>query len=230
VTVQLPLDIGLRDGSGFHSFHPGPNAEALSALSAVAAGEGERFVYLWGASARGKSHLLQAACRRAGELGMAVAYLPLDELMPHGPVLLDGMDGLELLCLDDLNLLAGRRDWEIALVGLFNRMRSSGGRLVLSGDAAPAQLPLALPDLRSRLQWGLVYGLRPMDDEDTLQALRLRARGRGLELPEETGRYLLRRFPRDMHTLFDLLDRLDTASLAAQRRLTVPFIRTVLSC
>ena len=85
-----------------------------------------------------------------------------------------------------------------------------------------------MPDLRSRLGWGLIYQLKVLDDQQRLQALQLRARQRGCEMPYETGRYLMRRLPRNMAALFDLLDQLDEASLVAQRKLTVPFVKSVL--
>ena len=137
-------------------------------------------------------------------------------------------ENYDLVCLDDVDALAGERRWEEALFHLYNRIRERGACLVVSCASAPARLQLSLPDLGSRLSWGLVYQLRALDDDQRLLALQLRARQRGCDMPDETGRYLLRRLPRDMPALFDLLDRLDDASLVAQRKLTVPFVKSVL--
>jgi DnaA family protein len=132
------------------------------------------------------------------------------------------------VCVDDVEAAAGYGAWEEALFHLYNRLIDSGGGLLVSAAVAPAQLAIRLPDLVSRLGAAPVYQLHPLNDDQSLEAMRLRARQRGFELPEETGRYLLRRLPRDLSALMSLLERLDTASLAAQRKLTVPFVKSVL--
>ena len=131
--------------------------------------------------------------------------------------------------MDDLDAVVGRLEWERALFALLRELQDAGGRLVLAASAPPALLRWALPDLASRCAAGAVLQLRPLDESEQQAALRLRARVRGLELPDETLQWLQRRFPRDMRSLYELLDTLDEAALAAQRRLTIPFIREVLS-
>lgn len=222
MTRQLPLGVNLRDGAAFANFLPGPNAAAVACLRA---GE-EPLVYLWGAGGTGKSHLLQAACAAAGQDGRPAAYLPLDG--GFAPEVLAGWENLPLVCLDDLQAVAGRMAWERALFNLCNGLREQGGRLAVAADAPPAGLALQLPDLRSRLSQGVVFQLRELEDPDKLAALRLRARRRGFELPDDTAQYLLSRYRRDMPSLCRLLDVLDTASLSAQRRLTIPFVKSVL--
>jgi DnaA family protein len=124
--------------------------------------------------------------------------------------------------------VVGDAAFERALFSLFLDTQERAGVLVVSAAAAPAALPWALADLGSRFGGSAVFQLRPLEDEDQLAALRARAAARGLDLPEETARYLQRRMPRDMTSLCAVLDALDAASLAAQRRITVPFIRAVL--
>lgn len=228
MTVQLPLGIGLRDDATFDTFHPGPNADAVATLESVVAGDGEWFVYLWGREGTGRSHLLQAACARAGRTGRRAGFLPLEKVRDFGAGLVEGWESLDLVCIDDLHRVAGDRSWEEALFVLYNAVRERNGRLVVTSDGPPAGLETSLPDLRSRMGAGLVFQLQLMDEPDALAALQLRARSRGLELSGEVGRYLLRRCRRDMASLHGLLDELDRASLAAQRRLTVPFVRSIL--
>lgn len=228
MTVQLPLGIGLRDDATFETFHPGPNGDAVATLESLVAGDGEWFVYLWGRQGTGRSHLLQAVCARAGRLGRRAGFLPLEQVRDFGAGLVEGWESLELICIDDLHRVAGDRSWEEALFVLYNAVRERNGRLVVTSDGPPAGLETALPDLRSRMGAGPVFQLRLMDEPDALAALQLRARSRGLDLPEDVGRYMLRRCRRDMGSLHALLDELDRASLAAQRRLTVPFVRHVL--
>ncbi len=159
---------------------------------------------------------------------MRAGYLPLRELARLGVEVLEGLRQLECLCIDDLDEVVGQGEWERALFGIVREAEDSGARVVVGAQSPPALLNWALPDLGSRLAASAVFQLRTLDEAEQQEALQLRARLRGFELPEETSRWLQRRFPRDMHTLYEILDTLDEAALVAQRRLTVPFIRSVL--
>lgn len=225
---QLPLGLQLKASARFSNFVAGPNAELVGQLHQIAAGRGEAFCYCWGSAGCGKTHLLQASCHQASNEGRRVAYVSLRDTGRWAPALLEGWEQFDLVCVDDVDAIAAKPDWQEALFHLYNRMRESGSSLIVSANAAPAQLCIDLPDLRSRLGWGVVYQIRPLADAQRMQALQLRAQEKGCEMPEETASYLLRRAPRDMPALFDLLDRLDEASLAAQRKLTVPFVKSVL--
>ncbi|QLF92165.1 DnaA regulatory inactivator Hda [Pseudomonas sp. ABC1] len=229
--VQLPLGIRLRDDATFANFYPGANAAALGYVERLCspdAGWSDELIYLWGGSGVGRSHLLQAACLRIEERGEQAVYLPLRDVVQLGPELLDGLEQYELVCLDDLDALVADAAWEEALFHLFNRLRDAGCRLLLSASVSPRELPVELPDLKSRLSLALVFQLRQLSDEDKLRALQLRASRRGLDLPDDVGRFILTRGDRSMSALFELLDRLDQASLQAQRRLTIPFLKETL--
>lgn len=226
---QLTLGLGLPDYARFESFYPGPNRELVEVLRGLLRGGAERFVYCAGPVGMGKTHLLQAACAEASRTGHSAQYLPLRELRDQAGDILTGLESLDLVCLDDLDAIAGAPSWEQHLFDLYNRLKDGTGRLVSAAADLPQAVGFQLPDLVSRLRWGLVYPLRSLDDDQRLAALQLRARRRGFDLPAQTGRYLLRRRPRDLPALFRLLDRLDEASLASQRRLTIPFVRTVLA-
>jgi DnaA family protein len=221
---QLPLRIGLRDSATFANFFPEDNAAACHALQQ----EHEPFVYLWGPEGSGKSHLLQAACHEVTESGGSAIYLALGEEEGMVPQMLEGMEQMSLVCLDNLEAVAGEPEWERAMFHLYNRLRDSGNRLLAAGNAAPAGLGVNLPDLVSRLGWGPVFQLQPLSDEGKTEALQRRAANRGMQMPPEVASYLMQRAPRDMHALFALLDRLDEVSLAAQRKLTIPFVREII--
>lgn len=224
---QLPLGVRLPDRAVFASFLPGRNREALEHARRVAAGEAAGATWLCGPESSGKTHLQQAICSQAAESRRA-GYFPLAELAPLGTGVLEGLPQLQCICLDDLEAVAGRLQWEKAIFGLLREVEEGGGSLVMAARPPPALVAWALPDLGSRCGAGAVLPLRALDEAEQQQALQLRARLRGFELPEETSRWLQRRFPRDMRRLYALLDTLDEAALAAQRRLTVPFIREVL--
>jgi DnaA-homolog protein len=225
---QLPLGLRFPDRATFTSFLPGRNTEALAHLERVAAGEAAGLTWLCGAHGAGKTHLLHAVCAAASTQRRA-GYVPLAELGALGVGLLDGLPQLESLCLDDIDRIAGRGDWERAIFALLRETEERGGSLVVAAQAPPALVPWALADLGSRCAAGAVLQLRPLDEAEQLAALQLRARVRGFELPEDTLQWLQRRFPRDMRALYEVLDTLDKAALAAQRRLTIPFIREVLA-
>ncbi len=221
---QLALPLKLADHAVFESFHAAGNESAVAALERLATAGGGG-AWLWGASGTGKTHLLQAVCARAGDTAM---YLPLAELKAASPQLVDGLEERALICVDDVDCVAGNRGWEQALFSLYNALAERGRALLVASTASPREAGFELADLESRLKQLPVFRLSALDDTDRADALRLRARHRGLELPRETASYLLKRSRRDMKTLYALLDALDTAALSQQRRLTVPFVRTVL--
>lgn len=228
IMSQLALAIRLPDLARFSTYFAGPNGETVSYLRRFAAQPVDRVAWLRGTTSVGKTHLLQAVCHEAGSAGMRVAYLPMKEISAFDSDILGGWEGFDVLCADDIDSVIGRRQWEVGLFELFNRIHETGGRWLAAAEQAPGGLPFVLPDLRSRMGWGPVYELKPLGDEERIEALQLRARQRGLELPQETGQFLLRRYPRGMGALFRLLDTLDEASMAAQRRLTVPFVKSVI--
>ncbi|WP_025731911.1 DnaA regulatory inactivator Hda [Carnimonas nigrificans] len=225
---QLPLGIGPRDDATFANFYPGSNVAALAALKAQAAGAAEPLVYVWGGAETGRSHLLQAVCHEADDHGLRILYLPLKELGHFPPLMLEDLERLDLLAIDDVDYVVGRKRWEEGLFHCFNRMRDASRRLVIAANAAPRQLDIKLPDLASRLGWGATFHLQPLDDEQRTEALKLRAQQRGMELPDEVARYIMHRGPRRLPALFAELERLDTASLSAHRRLTIPFVKQAL--
>jgi DnaA family protein len=226
--IQLPLGVGLREGPSLGNFEPGPNGEALAALRLLARGEGPTCTYLWGAAGCGKTHLLEALCRaRAGERARA-GYLPLGRADAIQPGILAGFETLALLCLDEVDAVAAEPAWEEALFHLYIRCEQTGTALAMAGRRGPGAAGFGLADLASRLTAGAVFRLRPLDDHDRGVALRRRARERGFEIPDEVLAYVLRRRSRDMHSLFTLLERLDHGSLAAKRRVTIPFVRDLL--
>lgn len=225
--MQLPLGIRLPDTASFDSFRPGPNRELLEAAATAASGADTR-LFLHGDAGTGKSHILQAACRQAANVRCRAAYLPLTEMAGYGPVVLDGLEQMDLICLDDIAAVAGIPEWEQALVGLIDARRAFGRALMVADRSLPAKLALELADLRSRLGWGGVYCLRELADDDKRALLVQRASQRGLALPDNVATYLMHRHGRDVPGLLALLDQLDQASLAAKRRLTIPFVKQVL--
>lgn len=227
--AQLPLALRCPPDQRFETFVGAP-AGALAQLRAFArgdAGAGEA-LYLAGALGTGKTHLLLAACAEAETAGRRTAYLPLAAAAGRLRDALEAFEHADLLALDGLDAVAGAREDEVALFDAHNRARDAGRRLLYAARVAPDALPLTLPDLRSRLSQCVRLSLEPLDDAGRADVLRLRAQRRGLQLDDAAIDWLLRRVDRDLASLTELFDRLDRESLAAQRRLTVPFLRRVL--
>lgn len=225
---QLPLRFAFNPELGFQQYHSGGNLEIVAHLKQAAGGHGETLVFLWGEPGTGKSHLLNACCREACQNGLSVSYLPLAGLREYGPGVVDGLEHQDLVCLDDVDLIAGDDAWERALFNLFNRLREHGNRLIATAGVPPAELPIHLPDLKTRLGWGLTLRVQPLNDDEKLLVLGAYARSLGLDLPPQVGRFLLSHHRRDLSSLKRLLDELDHATLAAKRKLTIPFLRTCL--
>jgi DnaA family protein len=213
----------------FSSFVAGPNLVAVEQLQAIARGSLRGAFWLSGPAGVGKSHLLQAVCALARETATDAAYLSLAQLQQFGPDALDGWHSARIVALDDMALVTGDRNWEQRLFWLYRELEERGAGLLAAAIEPPRSLRFSLPDLASRFAAATLITLRPLDEIAQREALRVRAAARGLELPEETALYLQRRYPRDLSTLYELLDQIDDAAFRAQRRLTVPFIREVLA-
>jgi DnaA family protein len=225
---QLPLGVRIPDRAVFESFLPARNLQAVEHAARLASGETTAVTWVCGPSSGGKTHLLQAVCARASEAGGRAGYFPLAELAALGVGVLDGLTLLECICIDDVDRVVGELEWERALFGVFREVQEKETRLIVAAKSPPALLPWKLPDLGSRFSAAAIFQLRELDEREQQEAMQLRARLRGFELPDDTARWLQRRFPRDMRTMYGLLDTLDEAALVAQRRLTIPFIRSVL--
>lgn len=238
---QLPLEIRLADHARFENFVATGNELLVHQLNHPGAGQGAgqsagqsaaraaRTLWLWGPPQSGRTHLLQACTSAAADRGERVAYLPLHRRFGLPAGMLDGLGELDVVALDDVDAVAGDGAFESAMFRLYEELRRSGGRLIASGGTTPGDAGFLLPDLVSRLKSGGTYRLNPLDDGGRLVALQIRARFRGFDLPDDAGLYLLHHAPRDAASLFGLLDTLDRESLAARKRLTIPFVRSVLA-
>ncbi len=225
---QLPLPLGQREDRSFENF-------ITSGASGV--GDGNReiiatlrqsehpFVYIWGERGCGKSHLLQALSREALQRAAEAIYLPLEEVVDMGVSVLNGLGEMALVVIDNIDAVAGQREWEETLFGLYNQIRDSDSHIVVAASAPPEDLSLKLPDLLSRFRWGPIFQLQLLSDDEKIVALKQRAHERGFELPRGTVNYLLRHGSRDLHHLFGILETLDNASLVEQRKLTIPFVK-----
>ncbi|MEZ5499310.1 MAG: DnaA regulatory inactivator Hda [Steroidobacteraceae bacterium] len=218
---QLALAVARAGSRVFANFHAGENAEALARCQQLAGGE-RLALWLWGPPGCGRSHLLQATAAAGGE--SATLIRGSDPDMLPGPL----AGRTRLVIVDDIDARVGDARFERWLFTAYRELEDAAGGLLVSAEAPPRGLRWGLADLASRMSASQVLRLRPLDDRGRAAALKLHAGHRGFALPDETLDYLLARLPRDLPSLFELLDTLDSASLEMQRRITVPFIREVL--
>jgi DnaA family protein len=221
---QLALGMRLRDEATFSNFFAGSNMLAVQNAQSLL----HPVIFLWGAKGVGRSHLLQAACAQAGDHGAAIFYCALDEVKSHGVEVLHDLEQMHLVCLDNVQAVVGDAAWEEALFHLFNRLRDSGACLMMAADVSPRELPIQLPDLKSRLTSAVVFHLQELTEDEKIKVLKMRAHLRGLELTDDVCQFIVKRSARDMQSLLGLLERLDQQSLLAKRKITIAFVKEVL--
>ena len=225
---QLPLAMRWPAQQRFETFFAGDNGATLDLVQRAATDAAAPWVFVSGAAASGKTHLLIAACAAATAAGRRAQYLSLRNLSGGAPDSIRALGGSDLLALDDLDAITGRREAEHALFDLYNRGKAETYTFLFAASRAPAQLGIGLPDLVSRLSACAQAPLKPLDDAARSEVLRERAAARGIELDDAALAWLFARTQRDLGSLTALLDRLDRESLAAKRRVTIPFLRQVL--
>ena len=227
--LQLSLEVKLDDQATFDNFYA-PRGTPQHLATFVLQDDGQKYAYLVGADGSGLSHLLQAACQKTA-LGhnAGAVYMPLTEMQDYPPQqVLENLESASLLCLDDLQSVVHKQEWQEPLFNLFNRCMDAGTKLVIAAHAMPDDLDLDLDDLLSRLKSGVLLQMLAYKDADQRRLLQHRANRRGLYLSDEVALFLLNRLPRNSHQLMEALEKLDGASMQEQRRLTTPFVKSVL--
>lgn len=225
---QIPLFNQFQESVSFTNFWPGENARLIELIKEQVVNPDQPCLYLWGKAGVGKTHLLQAACSFVYQQHKTAVYVSLADYENMAPEVLQGLEQYSVICLDDVQVIAGQHAWESELFHLYNRARECGALMIFAASKKPADISIVLQDLASRLSWGVVWHVEELPDAGKLAALQWRAQQRGFALSDEVGAYLMQRWPRDMHSLFALLDKLDQASLTEQRKLTIPFVRQFL--
>jgi len=225
---QLPVTFEFKANQTFDDFYPGSNQEIINQLKKTVAGTGEQLIFLWGEEGHGKSHLLQACCSEAFNQQSSSFYLDLSDSSSTDPELMTGLESFEIVCLDNIDELAQRENWELALFNFFNRHRDGNHKLIISASCPPNTIDFALADLKTRMNWGLSLKIQPLDDDHKIAALTHKAQQMGFEISTPVARFLLTHYDRNLTSLWLMLDKLDWASLAAQRKLTIPFLKQIL--
>jgi len=227
---QMPLPISLPERAIFENYVPGSNLLLFNSLKDVFATRyNDQQVFFWSKHRVGKSHLLHSVCHLAAIQKKQVAYIPLKELATSDPAIFDDLEGLDAICVDDAHLVVSSAEWATSLFRLINACRDQNTVLIISAAEHPRDMTLPFEDLRSRLLWGAVFHVKRLSDSELLSSLYSRASEKGLDFPVDAAEFLLKRFARDTAELLQFLDELDHESLAQQRRITIPLIKSVMA-
>lgn len=225
---QLTLSIQSNREATFENFYSGDNVPLIQCLKDAIRDNQKQFIYLFSPQVSGKTHLLQACCHLASSQQQRTFYLSLLNIDQLQPAVFSELEQFSLICIDDLQCIAGQKEWEEALFTLYNSVQEQGHSLLVAAKQAPQNLKIQLPDLVSRLRWGTVFSLRPLSNEDKLEMLIALAQQRGFELPRVVAQFLINHLTRDVNNLVAVLDKLDQASLEQKHKLTIPFVKQIL--
>lgn len=226
---QIPFQFGDFQKNDLASFLPGQNQDLINLINQITNKETTHRVYLWGESGTGKTHLLQAACKQAADNNLQVAYIPLKQHDELSAEMLHDLGELDLVCVDDLECVIGQVEWQQGLTWLYNELRDNNHAMLMSGNKSQLNIALDVEDLKSRLGWDQVAQIKSPDDELKIQILKQKANARSFELSDEVIEFLIRRVDRNLASLINVLDKIDHASLAEKRRITIPFVKELIS-
>ncbi|MEC7875624.1 MAG: DnaA regulatory inactivator Hda [Pseudomonadota bacterium] len=227
--LQIPFEFGNFQKIDFTSFVQGENKNLLHLLNVIAKKERSHCLYICGSEGTGKTHLLQATCKQADEINYHASYIPLKNHRDFNPEILNGLGKLDLVCVDDLEFISDNLEWQQRLTLLYNEIRDNNNSIVISSAFSSKNINIELNDLKSRLVWGQVFTIKPPDDQLKIEILKRKATERSFELSNNVAEFLINRFSRDLNSLIKILDEIDRSSLAAKRKITIPFIKELIS-
>ncbi len=225
---QLALQFEFQSTQNFSGFYSNGNKEIITHLQQLFINK-EQQVFLWGEAGSGKSHLLQACCQEANNLKKTAFYFSLTEKLLPSPSILNGLENINLVCFDNIDQITENPEWEQAFFNFFNLHRDNNNHLLLSALCPPKYLGIQLPDLKTRMNWGLTLKLNPLSDEERLNALIYKANILGFKIPINVGKFLMTHYASDLPSIWKLLNKIERATLEAQRKLTIPFLKQILA-
>jgi len=226
IEPQLTFDWGRPNLLNFETFFDVSDKGMIHHLKTVLH-RPDRLVYLWGPKGSGRTHLLQATCQLAGVRNRSAIYLSFADVRSSHPSMLDELDQMDLVCVDDVHALAGNQPWQEALFHLFNRCLASGTAMVFAAKTPPVELPIELPDLKSRLGSCVVYRIETLSDDEKIDCIKRRGAMLGLEMNNAIVDFLMQRGSRELTDLVEMVEILDKGSMAAKRKLTIPLVKAI---
>ena len=225
---QIPFEFGNFQKIDFTSFIEGENQDLIDFLHTMNKKKKNDCLYIWGSQGTGKTHLLQAVCKQADDMNSQVTYIPLKQYEEFDSEIFNGLGKLDLICVDDLEFISGNLEWQQRLTLLYNEIRDNNNSIIISSTSSPKNIKIELDDLKSRLVWGQVYKINPPNDELKIEILKRKASERSFELSKSVAEFLIHRTDRDLNSLIKILDVIDHSSLAAKRKVTIPFVKKLI--
>ena len=230
MTEQIPLQFEFQSNQRFNTFYSGVNKEVITHLQQFSINkEKGQQVFIWGTAGTGKTHLLQASIQETNKQDKSTFYFSFNNNKLSSPSILEGLEHLDFVCFDNIDQIAGNTVWEQAFFDFFNLHRDNNKQLLLSASCPPEFLTIELPDLKTRMSWGLTLKLNPLTEEQQLKALIYRANNLGFEIPTQVGQFLISRYASDLPSIWKLLDKIDKETLAAKCKITVPFVKQIMT-
>ena len=228
MSIQFPLEFEFQSNHGFNTFFSAPNQSIVEHLQAFVLGTSDTQIFLYGETSLGKSHLLQASCQLAHQEGRHSFYYPFDKKRLPPLSIFEGLETLQLVCLDNIDRILGHLDWEQTLLNFLNQQQEMGGRLIMASQAPLESLDIKLEDLKMRLNSGVILKLNALQQDEIIAALIHKANYMGIIISQKVGRFLVPHYAFDLPSMWVLLEQLDKATLSAQRKLTIPFLKQLL--
>jgi DnaA family protein len=228
VPEQLPLQFELQSNQSFSTFYPGNNQETVSHLQKIYSSN-EQQIFLWGDSGTGKTHCLQASCQEANKHNKTSFYLSINPETIPDPSILEGLETFDLVCFDNIEHISKNTEWEQGFFNFFNLHRDNNKQLIISASCPPKYLDIQLPDLKTRMNWGLTLKLTSLTDEQQLNALIYKANTLGFDIPNNVGRFIMTHYARDLTSIWAILDKIEQATLVAKRKITIPFLKQIMA-
>ena len=182
-------------------------------------------LFLYGIAGTGKTFLLQSLCNHYTNCEKTSLYIPLNDVKEYGASFLDSLEELDLICIDQIDSIAGDDIWEVAIFNLINNCLTSKCRLIFCSRLNPSSINFNLKDLFSRIKRIDHIELFPVSENKLRDALRFIIDMRSLEIGDSEIDYLMTHSTRSLTNILEIIDELDQQSLKLKRRITIPLIK-----
>ena len=228
---QLIFPFQINQKASFESFFCSPdNIELMSRLADLLVSKNADELIINGAEGSGKSFLMQAICNELSSSGKQFAFMPMNKAINMGVEIFQNLASLNAVCIDDLQLILSREEWETALFNLINECQQSNCSLILSfGGNQSLEDITQLPDLLSRIKRMEFMKLQAVQDECLNQALDFVSQQLGINLEKAELEFLLKHQTREFSLLVDNLMVLDKQAASLKRKITIPLIKETLN-
>ena len=229
--TQLIFPFQVNQKASFESFFCSPgNSGLMSRLADLVASKNADELIINGAEGSGKSFLMQAICNELSSSGKQFAFIPMNKAINMGVEIFQNLASLDAVCIDDLQLILSREEWETALFNLINECQQSNCSLILSfGGNQSLEDITQLPDLLSRIKRMEFMKLQAVQDEFLNQALDFVSQQLDINLEKAELEFLLKHQTREFSLLVDNLMVLDKQAASLKRKITIPLIKETLN-